>query len=94
MATPLLLRHAKCWYAKLGPGWQHLLDCAFLAKGFCSATSIELDPEDGCLTYTEDSNDLISNSLIDEEDTEFEDYEESWEDEGFDEIDFEEDEDY
>lgn len=69
-------------------------DCVFLEKGFCSAASIELDPEDGCLTYTEDPNDFISNSLIEEEDDEFDDYEDSWEEEGFDEIDFEEDEDF
>ena len=69
-------------------------DCAFLAKGFCAATSIEMDPEDGCLTYAEDSNEFISNSLMDEEDANINDIEDSWEDEGFDEIDFEEDEDY
>jgi len=69
-------------------------DCAFLTKGFCVASSVEFDPEDGCLTYTEDSNDFISAVLMDEDDTEFDEFEESWEDEGFDEIDFEEDEDY
>lgn len=69
-------------------------DCAFLSKGFCIATSVELDPEDGCLTYTEDSNDFISNSLMDDDDNNYDDYEDSWEDEGFDEIDFEEDEEY
>lgn len=69
-------------------------DCTFLSKGFCVATSVELDPEDGCLTYTEDSNEFISNTLMDDDDSNYDDYEDSWEDEGFDEIDFEEDEDY
>lgn len=69
-------------------------DCVFLSKGFCIATSIEIDPEDGCLTYTEDSNDLISNALMDEADDDYDEFEDSWEDEGFDEIDFEEDEEF
>jgi len=69
-------------------------DCVFLSKGFCIATAVELDPEDGCLTYSENSNDFISNSLMDDDDENLDDYEDSWEDEGFDEIDFEEDEDY
>lgn len=29
----------------------HYMDCVFLDEGFCGATAIELDPEDGCLTY-------------------------------------------
>jgi hypothetical protein len=29
----------------------HYTDCVFLDEGFCGATAIELDPEDGCLTY-------------------------------------------
>jgi hypothetical protein len=28
------------------------LDCARLDDGYCSAASILLDPEEGCLTYT------------------------------------------
>ena len=33
-------------------------DCIFLEKGFCTALTIELDPDDGCLTYSEDPGDL------------------------------------
>ncbi|MFP3853455.1 MAG: hypothetical protein ACLFWD_04075 [Anaerolineales bacterium] len=29
----------------------HYADCLNLEEGFCAADSIELDPEDGCLTY-------------------------------------------
>lgn len=29
----------------------HYLDCEFLEEGFCTAPAIELDIEDGCLTY-------------------------------------------
>ena len=68
-------------------------DCAYLAKGFCTATSIELDPEDGCLTYTEDSNEFLTNAYADGEDGDYDEYEDTWEDEGYEEIDFSEDED-
>ena len=29
----------------------HYSDCLHIEEGFCSAGSIELEPEDGCLTY-------------------------------------------
>ncbi|MGA9532522.1 MAG: hypothetical protein WBR18_07380 [Anaerolineales bacterium] len=29
----------------------HYADCVFLDEGFCGATAIELDIDDGCLTY-------------------------------------------
>lgn len=64
-------------------------DCIFLSRGFCEAPAIELDPEDGCLTYSEDPDDLDNDSfLLDEDD--LDDYDEDWEDEGFEEIDFDE----
>ncbi|MGD2059144.1 MAG: hypothetical protein PVI04_10480 [Anaerolineales bacterium] len=28
------------------------IDCLYLDDGYCSAGSIELDPDEGCLTYT------------------------------------------
>jgi hypothetical protein len=67
-------------------------DCIFLSKGFCTAASIELDPEDGCLTYSEDSGDFIASTFDEEEDDGFDDFEDNWEDEGFEEIDFDEEE--
>ncbi len=30
----------------------HYLDCAFLDDGFCSAASVEVDPDTGCMTYS------------------------------------------
>jgi hypothetical protein len=30
----------------------HYLDCAFLDEGYCSAAQIELDPDTGCATYS------------------------------------------
>lgn len=29
----------------------HYADCGFLEEGYCTAPAIELDPEEGCLTY-------------------------------------------
>lgn len=70
-------------------------DCVFLSKGFCTAHAIELDPEDGCLTYSEDPDDLdefdVDDFLDLDEDDDLDDYDDSWEDEGFEEIDLDED---
>ncbi|MGD2027208.1 MAG: hypothetical protein PVI99_05270 [Anaerolineales bacterium] len=69
-------------------------DCVFLSKGLCTVSSIELDPEDGCLTYSEDPSDLVDydeDAFLDLDDEDLVDFEESWEDEGFEEIDFDED---
>lgn len=66
-------------------------ECVFVSKGYCVATSIELDPEDGCLTYSEESTDFSAAALL--EDDEF-DFEDEWEDEGFEELDLDEVDDY
>lgn len=29
----------------------HYADCVFLDEGYCAAAAVELDPEEGCLTY-------------------------------------------
>lgn len=66
-------------------------DCIFLQKGICTAAKIELDPDEGCMTYSEDPEDINASGIDDDMDT-FE--EESWEDAGFEELsdlDFEED---
>ncbi|MBN1887000.1 MAG: hypothetical protein JW850_03385 [Thermoflexales bacterium] len=55
----------------------HYNDCIHLESKLCSADSIELDPEMGCLTYTQEE----SEDLPDEEE---------WEEELFDEEDWEE----
>lgn len=67
-------------------------ECVFLSKGYCVATSIELDPEDGCLTYSEESSDFVDTSILEEDDV-F-DYEDDWEDEGFEELDLDEVDDF
>ena len=65
-------------------------ECIFLSKGFCIANSIDLDPEDGCLTYSEE---FVGNTFLEEED-EYLLEEDDWEDEGFEELDFDEVDDF
>lgn len=31
----------------------HYVDCIYLEAGFCTADEIELDPDMGCMTYTQ-----------------------------------------
>lgn len=67
-------------------------ECVFLNKDYCTAPKIELDPEDGCLTYSEDPGDIGKINSYEEDDVVIED---SWEDAGFEELedlDFSEDE--
>jgi hypothetical protein len=30
----------------------HYIDCVFLDEGYCAAAAVELDPEEGCITYS------------------------------------------
>ena len=30
----------------------HYVDCVFLDQGYCGAAAAEIDPEEGCLTYS------------------------------------------
>ncbi|MBI3159105.1 MAG: hypothetical protein HYZ26_05855 [Chloroflexi bacterium] len=69
-------------------------DCIHLDKGFCSALLIELDPDDGCLTFSDDPADLVVPAAPEELE---EEVEESWDEEGFaelEDLDLEEDEDF
>lgn len=59
----------------------YYIDCVFLDDGFCGTAAVEVDPDEGCMTYKQAS------ALLDED---LELVEEEWEDLGFDE---EEDED-
>ena len=54
----------------------HYLDCVFLDDGFCSAAAIEVDPDNGCLTFSP------STDVLDEEEWEEEEEEkvEEWDD--------------
>jgi hypothetical protein len=52
----------------------HYIDCAFLDDGYCSAALIELDPDEGCKTYSPTTETPV------EEEWEEEELEEEWED--------------
>ncbi len=51
----------------------YIEDCMFWKKGICQAKEIEIDPDEGCLTF----------KLEEEEE---EDFFSDWEEEGFDEL--------
>jgi hypothetical protein len=52
----------------------HYLDCAFLDEGYCSAAAVEIDPDNGCVTYAP-SADATQEDEWDEEE-ELEEWEE------------------
>ncbi|WP_376788717.1 hypothetical protein [Thermoflexus sp.] len=60
----------------------HYVDCIYLEAGMCTADEIELDPEMGCLTYTqaEEEEWEEEEALEEEEELGFdEEEEEEWE---------------
>lgn len=60
----------------------HYIDCAFLDDGYCSAGMAELDPDQGCMTYSPTSEDIVEDEWDDTEETEdWEELEEEEEDE-------------
>lgn len=58
----------------------HYIDCVFLDDAYCGAAAIELDPDEGCMTYSradglddedwEDEEELIEWDDLDEEEDE------------------------
>jgi hypothetical protein len=38
------------------------LDCVFLDDGYCTSEMVEIDPDEGCMTYT-----LVDEGAVDEE---------------------------
>lgn len=70
----------------------HYVDCIFLEDKYCGAAAIELDPDSGCLTYTQvdeadvDEVEEWEEETLDEEEKdedlyEDEDDDDEWEDE-------------
>jgi hypothetical protein len=51
------------------------VDCVFLENGYCGAAAVEIDPDEGCLTYSH-IDDVPADEEWDEEDME-----ELWEEE-------------
>lgn len=56
----------------------HYADCVFLDEGYCAAAAVELDPEEGCLTYSP-SGDVSPDEAWEENES----MEEEWEEAGF-----------
>lgn len=56
----------------------HYADCVFLDEGYCAAAAVELDPEEGCLTYA-----AAGEVSPDEAWEDNEALEEEWEEAGF-----------
>jgi len=72
------------------------VDCVYLESGFCGADQIDLDPELGCLTYTQEEEELPKEAEWEEEEEAEvldEEEEEEWDEdlEELDEEDFEDD---
>ena len=61
----------------------HYMDCVFNENGYCDASAIEVDPDTGCLTYSQVRGDIRDGVWVDDED----DFDEGWDDAGYDEID-------
>ena len=59
----------------------HYLDCVFLDDGYCSAAAIEVDPGEGCMTYSRAGDYETDNAWEDEADEELEVWEDLEEDE-------------
>jgi len=52
----------------------HYIDCMFLDDGYCGAAAIEVDPDEGCMTYSRTDEHAVE-EWEDEED-ELEEWEE------------------
>lgn len=44
------------------------LQCIHLDNGYCSALLVQLDPEEGCLSYSQDSIESLDDDWDDDED--------------------------
>ena len=56
----------------------HYVDCVFLDEGYCAAAAVELDPEEGCMTYSASGETAAADPWEDNEALE-----EGWEEAGF-----------
>jgi len=45
----------------------HYIDCVFLEGGYCGASTVEIDPDEGCMTYTHVAEVGANEELNDEE---------------------------
>lgn len=56
----------------------HYVDCVFLDEGYCAAAAVELDSEEGCLTYAA-AGEVSAEDAWDDNEA----LEEEWEEAGF-----------
>ncbi|HSS99656.1 MAG TPA: hypothetical protein VLK33_21620 [Terriglobales bacterium] len=56
----------------------HYVDCVFLDEGYCAAAAVELDPEEGCMTYSA-SGEIAPEDAFESNEA----LEEEWEEAGF-----------
>lgn len=56
----------------------HYSDCIFLDEGYCGASAVEIDPEEGCVTYARAGEISTEQAWEDNENLE-----EEWADAGF-----------
>lgn len=52
----------------------HYVDCVFIDEGICSAAAVEIDPDEGCKTYTP------AEGVAEEEEWDEDDEASEWED--------------
>jgi len=55
----------------------HYEDCIFLEEGYCGAAAVELDPDQGCLTYS--SVEAVAPSEVGSE-WDVDEFDEEWDD--------------
>ncbi len=53
----------------------HYVDCGFLDEGYCSAALIEVDPNQGCMTYEPTAEAVTEDEWDEEEEEELEEWE-------------------
>lgn len=69
----------------------HYEDCVFLEEKYCGAAAVEIDPDSGCLTYSQvdepavETADDWEEDVLEEEEEEEDLYEDEEEDEDWDE---------
>jgi len=57
------------------------IDCTYLESGLCSTDQIDLDPEMGCLTYSQEEEELPKDEEWEEEELEEEEWDEDLDEE-------------
>ncbi len=45
----------------------HYINCVFLDDGYCSAVAVEIDPDEGCMTFQQ-ASDLLDDDDLPEDD--------------------------